>query len=446
MGEAVLQSGYWFYQGTTVKCWNPSACPSYSLNLSSSSSSTVECGWGRRNTPENVLCSECLPGYSEWNESCIPCSTVNGGWVVLLILFAVLFWMVMAWNAQSSASLLGVYLYFIQIAVLMMGSTVPLVSVFHFVQFAPQSTIASFSVCPFPWTPWQQFSWQLWMPFLFLGFTASVMGLFYLWSVYHPAALPTKEIELTVAAAPPVTTQPAAWNTHPWIRIFVAIGLFMYTQLSETILLFYDCIPVGPFEVVARMPSLHCHSTEWNTYVGIISLLLITVVIGFPALISGFLIHHRHAIQTQQDSMFAGWANGLYSAFRPECWYYMIVVLVRRTCCSCFLFIHDSGDRALVFIIFHLAALCVHWRWCPFAESISNTCETISHLLLIWLAAMVSRYPDVSQAPHDFQVGMGICVLIPSLLFLGLYGYRWILKRYNQWQSKQLPSTVSAAV
>lgn len=60
------------------------------MAVDSSGSEATICGANRQPFQANPLCGKCIDGYSEWNGDCIPCDSINGGLLFVVILVCAL--------------------------------------------------------------------------------------------------------------------------------------------------------------------------------------------------------------------------------------------------------------------------------------------------------------------------------------------------------------------
>jgi hypothetical protein len=116
-GVPTAEEGFWVdisHQSgvaSVFECSNPSACPG-----------ETGCGDNRVPADLNPLCAACMPGYQESRGTCVPCESTNGGMTFFFILTLILLVQTFFFLSQGSSAFVGVLAYFVQSAVLFIGS------------------------------------------------------------------------------------------------------------------------------------------------------------------------------------------------------------------------------------------------------------------------------------------------------------------------------------
>lgn len=76
-----------------------------------------------------------------------------------------------------------------------------------------------------------------------------------------------------------------------FLGTFFALLLFSYTTLTALVFQSLNCVPVAGRQVVYSQPSVDCNSSIYHTWLGWIYLLLVFPVVGFPLVLTIFLVY-----------------------------------------------------------------------------------------------------------------------------------------------------------
>jgi len=95
-----------------------------------------------------------------------------------------------------------------------------------------------------------------------------------------------------------------AFQLDRYIGAWMAILLFCYTQVSSTCLQFLWCVDVNEERVVYSMPAISCRSSAYAQTLPVVLLMLAVYVIGFPifVLAMGWRLHRQRVLTDQQKS------------------------------------------------------------------------------------------------------------------------------------------------
>jgi WW domain len=125
-GVPRAEAGFWLnlYEGiaSVEQCSNPSACPGPQHRGPVENNSFTFCGIHRLPAENNTLCAECADGFQESGSECVPCESTNAGLLTLLIFVLIIFVQLFFFLSQGSSAFVGVLSYFVQTALLLIGS------------------------------------------------------------------------------------------------------------------------------------------------------------------------------------------------------------------------------------------------------------------------------------------------------------------------------------
>jgi FG-GAP-like repeat/WW domain/CUB domain/Tyrosine-protein kinase ephrin type A/B receptor-like len=116
-GRPVADPSWWLDldaesgRASVYECSTPSACLG-----------SAECGANRLASSENLLCARCSPGYQESGSECVPCERTSIAALFLLFIAVLFLVQIFFFLSQGGSAYVGVVSYFVQTAVLFIGS------------------------------------------------------------------------------------------------------------------------------------------------------------------------------------------------------------------------------------------------------------------------------------------------------------------------------------
>ena len=295
----------------------------------------------------NVLCALCLPGHSEVNGRCIPCSGVNWAMVSLLLLLSLLLVYLLhrlPHDFSGSASLtIGAYFAQLSLRFLASEATPQMLSLVNLSldwdsrSFGSNSDISAeladqpdfyVGVCIAPLSSLGKIEVRLLSPLVALLMLAVVGAVQAAtsaairmrpsqrsWKVYHLLFVPhsaASDIQRRMAAAEPAAQSSEAADRQAdeqrgdaavaqnstfllYQRTLVRVLQLSYSALSMLSLSFFRTQSVGEFgRRLAEYPELDPASAEYRRMVPAMIAVIVVVVCGLPLLLAAFLLRaHR---------------------------------------------------------------------------------------------------------------------------------------------------------
>ncbi len=430
------------------------------------SSLSTQCRFPRRDSP---LCGDCASGYLPWSTSCDRCVGVQAGLLFLALLcsFAVVCFLHIS---DSSSGYIGVLLFFLQNASLLLG---PVSSWLSWLAFANLES-SSVRTCVAPLTPYQQLAATMAMPLLLLAELAGLaIGHFALTRLRCCARMLSRgPTRIQMALRRVLLFRPDTYRASALVLLS-----FTYTSVSRGVVNFLYCVDAAGERVVFGTPSMRCASEEYATFKPVVVLVLIVYVIGYPLAIAYFLYRRRHllplalqlynaeaaAVQlsalvrhrpsvamTEQTATGAGmlgsspsnqsveWKNDssgplseqsqqclhrygvLFASYRSGAYVWVSVVLARR--CALLtvdvLLVGQPSIRAMAFAMLTLLSLALHVIVRPYARIGLHEAEGGAQLALLALALIVTAFPPPYST--GVQVIFILIVLPVALALLAL--------------------------
>lgn len=406
-GLASPRPGYWSYSDPgdrsgavhTVLCYRPELCLGPESPLPSQTGETL-CPPTRLQSSDNIECAECTAGASEWNGNCVPCDSVNGGMVLLLMLLSWLYVLFTHKVSQKPSSLTSVFLYFVQIALVIAGTAAfdPSVAWLNVFAIHPEN---SGGPCIGPISPIGKFGLSLAMNFIFLTELALTMLL---------------HAFLSRWPLPFLNSDHTSFRAASYARTFLALLLYSFTSLTTTTISFLDCINVGAARVVAFAPAVHCDSDSYRSLYPLVALIL-ALTLALPLSIAVLLFARRADVRAEKAAeRFHSWSI-LFDVYKPSTFFWHVVVLVRRLLLVLCTTVHEPRNRGLAFGGVTLACIALHYRAKPYLDRASNRLEFVSLTVHAFLAMLLIDFPDPSTVSGGSQA-LFLLIGLPAVLFL----------------------------
>lgn len=419
VGLVAVYPGFWVYRHSNnayllaYRCQNPSLC--VGGPATSPDKARTVCANGRLPAITNVQCATCDAGLSEWKGECIKCDGVNYALVSLAFVISWLYILLLHKLAQTPSGLVSVFMYFVQTTQLLTDSAHFFTdfSLLNVLGLHPE-TVAPVSLgCPFAVSQFERIMLNLLLP-LGLFFELAIVFL-----VHSTMAKHCGERVLRFCGSV---------SSVAYLRTFLSLCLYSFTAMSAATFPLLDCMSAGDLIFVKAYPGISCKTSQYQTAVPIvIALLCATLVV--PMVLAVFTCCNRKKIQEGQADKH-GW-NMLFEAYKPEAYYWHIVVVMRRLLYVVALAVIDSVTyRFVMFTMTSLASTLLHSLVKPYKDRLSNRMEALSLTLHTAIAVLLSTSDIVIGLATVFEYAIAFCFIgAPSLLFVVLIARRMWIER-----------------
>ena len=143
-------------------------------------------------------------------------------------------------------------------------------------------------------------------------------------------------------------------------------------------------------------------------------------VIGIPVLALMVMIHDRRAMNASE---FAAKWTFLIAGYKPELWWYELVVIVRKAVVVVLVvFVEDATMQAAIGATLLAMAMAVHLELLPYTQTIFDKVECLAlaalSVTLVGAISLVDTAEDVTQAQATSVVV--VVILLNALLFVAL--------------------------
>eukprot|EP00698_Gefionella_okellyi_P019965 TRINITY_DN6207_c0_g3_i2.p1 TRINITY_DN6207_c0_g3~~TRINITY_DN6207_c0_g3_i2.p1 ORF type:complete len:933 (+),score=150.48 TRINITY_DN6207_c0_g3_i2:145-2799(+) len=224
-------------------------------------------------------------------------------------------------------------------------------------------------------------------------------------------------------SAEKLASQHSATFAERLIKVTLFILNFFYFGLCGKILAVFNCQPAtadGQHLYMQSIPWLECSTnTVWGSMSVIAYVCMGFYMFGIPLLFAALLVRFR---TRAHDESVAYWLGGLYTSYRPQMFWYELVVIARRVSLAALLSLASTTSALQpvgVFAVFCVSML-VHHLCKPFRSSTENLMEDIGLVIvtLLFSEQLSWRY-HVTQANSDTVAANA---LVYSALVLNVLG------------------------
>jgi hypothetical protein len=408
-GHISSASDYWLYSRPSTGLVESFRCPP-GFCMSGS-----KCAENRPPKTQNIMCGECLPGYYLAGNSCVRCEGDRANMrLVLLLLFATwLFVCALHVLSQSSSGLTKILIYFVQIAVLFVGSSfdwVSALSVFNL------NVANSSSQCILPWSPLAAMLTGIWMPLvsmLFLALTAA--------------------IHVFIVRV----TKRGSFHIDSYIRTLLGLCLSGYVSVTTTIFQFLDCDDIASgISVIADHPGVRCDSSTaasgYNSFLPWSYVLLALIVVGFPLALIAFMILQRHRIaKASPSSHFHRRFGILYEVYTPSCYWWECWAVVRRSILAMLATVlsHDRSSLVMAWILVTFFVYLGQVHLTPYRFDLENRLDMLSQIALLLVVILLVGDDSRQEINVQWAVPIGM-IVFATAVGIGFFIARDLLRKY----------------
>jgi predicted outer membrane repeat protein len=386
------------------------------------------CGSGGECTEHRsgILCGHCEEGYQNSDGTCIECKKTDPGslfsnLLLLWIFITALQLVSKAPEGKSSESVSGltkIVVFFVQTIPFVMTPAHKIAKLFSFFNFQLFFNVAS--KCSFKADFYQNFLIYNFLPAILFAFL--MVNLFIHFIAYLIARCTHHRWEKYLKVD-------KSW----YIRTMTSLLSFSYTTITQNVILYLNCRDVGDYRVVASNPDVSCRTDKYHHYSALAYILLALYVLAFPIALAAFL-YCAKLKKWFDNEKFSTYVGLMYQPFRPNYYFWEVVILVRRLIVIGIyvLAYSTTSARNLGLFCFSLLMLSIHVITQPFASKSENNVETALLMLLTLLAGAGSSY--ASQQYTDEISTFTSVVAFMAVIPVGIAVYQLamaLLVRYH---------------
>eukprot|EP00736_Rhodelphis_marinus_P005425 Rmarinus@m.19636 len=362
-----------------------------------------------------VMCAECVDGYSEWGGECTACEHSDALMVTLVVLYYLIVLVIMLFKDPARRPEASIAIFSLQT----MGLISSLVRKSS-LELAGSSTDAFFSVpgvvsfnidhltaavglsrCLFKASLLHIRVYNLLAPLVLFA----AMGILYLSRVWWA--------KQNLRRVKPI-------RQH-FTRSLLNLTAFLSTPMSTATLSLLRCMTVRDTLVLVASPEDECVGTAF--FLALV--MLIFVVVGYPAITSLFLFRRRHKLYDENGRTHPAYGM-LYEPYKPAYYLTDAVYLLRRTLLALIVVLFSDEDDEMwrVSLVCFMVVLMLVGQAIvqPYASRSVNYQETIwlSLICLLAIAEALTAAADYITEPDLFQSQVSFLFVVIVLGSLSL--------------------------
>jgi hypothetical protein len=112
-----------------------------------------------------------------------------------------------------------------------------------------------------------------------------------------------------------------------WVSGGAQTLLMFHAPVSMRAFLYFDCVKLGKHHFLRADYSIECFEQEWNAFLPLALILLITFALGIPLVLGGYMLYHRRALRSPAMRRFLGF---IMARYRPGVEWWEIQELLRK--------------------------------------------------------------------------------------------------------------------
>jgi hypothetical protein len=224
-------------------------------------------------------------------------------------------------------------------------------------------------------------------------------------------------------------------SLYSYSRTALRVTLYSYNAATLLLLNYFRCQDL-PDQLGSRMytkPTIECQSVTYRLFLPVMVVGVIVVTAGMPLALTATLAWRRHntfnalaettrstlwtnpfnhdpaAALSQATTTFKARFGLLYRPYRPQCWYWTAVVLLRRAVLiTVYVFAPPTGMHSWLTAC-NFTILGSHLIYQPYRSIKENNMETLALLSLGWQTAALAAS---SSSTYSVSLSIGTAVLI----------------------------------
>eukprot|EP00698_Gefionella_okellyi_P017173 TRINITY_DN4984_c0_g1_i1.p1 TRINITY_DN4984_c0_g1~~TRINITY_DN4984_c0_g1_i1.p1 ORF type:complete len:1463 (-),score=381.60 TRINITY_DN4984_c0_g1_i1:133-4035(-) len=321
------------------------------------------------------MCGDCLPGYSYWNSECIDCERPSYWLIPIFLLLNWLVVIVLHMLLSGAQSVLSKTLfYYVQVGILILTPSNTISVVLGLLNFRPSGG----GLCMFPRDFFGAYVQDLLSP---------VISLIQLCISFAMMKLANRCLR----------KQPT--DTNRWfVRPLTSLLLASYTPISNAVLNMLNCRTIGDYHVISTQPAHLCNGSVYQPYFIVSVIVSIVVVVGAPVLLAILLLRYQRRLQDDDVRARYGY---VYEAYSARCYWWEVVVLVRRTAVTALTLITATAVRNYALWMACVCIFGVQMIFSPDLSAVDNAIDLFALLSLVVLAATNGSTLFADPGTHD---------------------------------------------
>ena len=207
--------------------------------------------------------------------------------------------------------------------------------------------------------------------------------------------------------------------------VVLVISYAVLPSVSTTVFGAFPCdeLDTGESFLIADY-SINCNSASYSTFAAFAGLMLVVYPLGIPLMYSWLLVQKKEKIKKEvrvreADEDLIG-IEFLFDNYRPECWYFEIVVTVLRLMMTGVLGLIEPGSATQLScgMMMAIVGMLVSSWYMPFLEKRDNVLSTLSYvqIFFVMLCALVLKSQEFAEGVD--KEGLGVVLIIVNAFLL----------------------------
>jgi len=207
--------------------------------------------------------------------------------------------------------------------------------------------------------------------------------------------------------------------------VVLVISYAVLPSVSTTVFGAFPCdeLDTGESFLIADY-SINCNSASYSTFAAFAGLMLVVYPLGIPLMYSWLLVQKKEKIKKEvrvreADEDLIG-MEFLFDNYRPECWYFEIVVTVLRLMMTGVLGLIEPGSATQLScgMMMAIAGMLVSSWYMPYLEKRDNVLSTLSYvqIFFVMLCALVLKSQEFAEGVD--KEGLGVVLIIVNAFLL----------------------------
>jgi len=237
------------------------------------------------------------------------------------------------------------------------------------------------------------------------------------------------------------------WKS-PYIRTSIGLCVYSYNSFVLTTMQFFDCPEVGGDRVVHNFPAISCTSSEYKALYPLFAFVIVILVLFTVSILATLLYARRRGYFTVEKQFsvdrikFSRRYGILFECYKPECFYWEVVMLIRRAV-AIFLLTLMSTNRPLSYTwlsILHIIMVLVVLELKPYPKNLENVTEAVSLSVLAIICMIITSASYPLSGSTSASVGLTVLVSITAVALTVKLTYGFYLRRISKKKSPVPPT------
>ncbi len=222
-----------------------------------------------------------------------------------------------------------------------------------------------------------------------------------------------------------------------WVSGGAQTLLMFHAPISMRAFLYFDCTKLGKHRFLRADYSIECFEQDWNAFLPLALILLITFALGIPLVLGGYMLYHRRSLRSPAMRRFLGF---IMARYRPGVEWWEIQELLRKMVLTCMLIYLPVKTRTAIAVAICITSLTMLNYFRSHASSMVFWMCQVSYLLTTskFLVATFGQTVTAEDSSYDDRF-LGIILVSTDILMYVTGALCCLYISYNVVCSKDVP-------